>query len=766
MQKLSDGYISLSDLLLGIKKQEFGIGRPHFQRGLVWDMELKANLIESLLLDIPIGSFMLWETQNDEYGTDMCGNKKFDYLIIDGQQRLNTLWKFYKEVNTDFTNFEKEKEKYYWYINLNILSQEGTNFIQKRSKGNKVKDVDALLPLNCLSSEPLACKELYKDKLESFYAIIKNDQSLSIINNAEIFSRKINLRIINDESLQRVINIYIKINSSGKAVKNEEKAYAKFIRLNKFSEYFNLSELFSAVHPNNERKDGPTELTRMREHNFGFDVFLKVLLQYFYYYCHFNLQKDKGINYDRVEDILDGYNLLSRMDDKTETDFEFIYKETKKIILFLVDHKNGIIRNELKYDDLKYFADNGFKLIQPVIQLMILYPDSINDNTRTLYAKLILKSLLKNLPYTTSNPKDKNNVVGLISELNRTKNSFDKSVTLMEKYISLSHEQLEKKLSDTNKVTDHYIDLLYGLERFKDARDLSVYNFEDDKKKKEFIEFYNHEYLLNLDNEANKVQMPKLNYAINPSKQHIIPATFLTPKRSLSGSWHNIANITFISDAMNGLKGLKEQFMNLQIETQDNLNGHLINNDFINAYDTIKNYIKSLRSDEKFDFGNSEMDELFENYLKVRRQYILKEFLEWVRNFENTSPENYKCNNRSWLFKDLLASKIISIGYNIHENSNDSFYFTISDYKIEIIQTKIAPNDLIIKCHGTNSQIQTLYSKLKEYLGEKSIIKIPQTRPRSRRGSFTTWPSNSKITLLDYEKLIMWVISYCSSKAD
>ena len=63
---------------------------PHFQRGLVWDTAATALLLESLFLDTPCGSLILWTPSRvREYGVPL-GDRPH-YLIVDGQQRILSL---------------------------------------------------------------------------------------------------------------------------------------------------------------------------------------------------------------------------------------------------------------------------------------------------------------------------------------------------------------------------------------------------------------------------------------------------------------------------------------------------------------------------------------------------------------------------------------------------------------------------------------------------------------------------------------------------
>lgn len=57
---------------------------PDFQRGFVWDYKRKAQLIESLMLRIPVPAFYLAETSDGRY------------QVVDGLQRLTTITQFMK----------------------------------------------------------------------------------------------------------------------------------------------------------------------------------------------------------------------------------------------------------------------------------------------------------------------------------------------------------------------------------------------------------------------------------------------------------------------------------------------------------------------------------------------------------------------------------------------------------------------------------------------------------------------------------------------
>ena len=68
-------------LVRKLQKKEFII--PNYQRNYVWNKAEASRLIESLLMDLPIPTIFLAKT-NDE-----------KFLVIDGQQRLKTLERFF-----------------------------------------------------------------------------------------------------------------------------------------------------------------------------------------------------------------------------------------------------------------------------------------------------------------------------------------------------------------------------------------------------------------------------------------------------------------------------------------------------------------------------------------------------------------------------------------------------------------------------------------------------------------------------------------------
>lgn len=114
---------STSDLFRMIKENEIHL-QPSFQRKFVWNEKIMSKFIESLLLAIPIPTIFLAENNDNSYD------------VIDGQQRLTTIFSYMKSgISAD------EKENLSSYLKeLDVL---------------KLKQLEALNKLNGLTFEQL-----------------------------------------------------------------------------------------------------------------------------------------------------------------------------------------------------------------------------------------------------------------------------------------------------------------------------------------------------------------------------------------------------------------------------------------------------------------------------------------------------------------------------------------------------------------------------------------------------------------------------------
>jgi hypothetical protein len=87
-----------TDLISEIQKGQIKI--PKFQRNFVWSLDKTAKLLDSILKGYPIGTFILWETNERLNDIKNIGNLELPAIpdgvkvqyILDGQQRITSLY--------------------------------------------------------------------------------------------------------------------------------------------------------------------------------------------------------------------------------------------------------------------------------------------------------------------------------------------------------------------------------------------------------------------------------------------------------------------------------------------------------------------------------------------------------------------------------------------------------------------------------------------------------------------------------------------------
>lgn len=96
---------------------------PDFQRGWVWDDDHVRSLLSSVSLSYPIGAVMMLETGNPEFGfkprlvegVELTSPPKPQRLILDGQQRLTSLFQAIAGKKAVETMDSRGKKIHRWY---------------------------------------------------------------------------------------------------------------------------------------------------------------------------------------------------------------------------------------------------------------------------------------------------------------------------------------------------------------------------------------------------------------------------------------------------------------------------------------------------------------------------------------------------------------------------------------------------------------------------------------------------------------------------
>ena len=117
----------LEDLLRMV--EEGSAQLPEFQRSWVWDNSKICKLIESISSGFPMGAAMFLEAGGDSIrfkcrtftGVNLASNVSPDWLVLDGQQRLTTLFQVFKSRKPVETRLETDKDKIvyrYYYLDI------------------------------------------------------------------------------------------------------------------------------------------------------------------------------------------------------------------------------------------------------------------------------------------------------------------------------------------------------------------------------------------------------------------------------------------------------------------------------------------------------------------------------------------------------------------------------------------------------------------------------------------------------------------------
>lgn len=112
---------SLQDILKAIKSGKYQL--PEFQRGWVWDDIHIISLIASISLSYPIGAVMMLENGNTEVrfkprpieGVDLSSDIKPERFILDGQQRLTSLFQTMSMSTAVKTRDIRKRDIHRWY---------------------------------------------------------------------------------------------------------------------------------------------------------------------------------------------------------------------------------------------------------------------------------------------------------------------------------------------------------------------------------------------------------------------------------------------------------------------------------------------------------------------------------------------------------------------------------------------------------------------------------------------------------------------------
>lgn len=199
---------------------------PEFQRGFVWKPTQVRDLAESLWLDYPIGSLLVWNSAGQTEARIALDAQRPTQWLVDGQQRTTALcvlfgrkpywWSSAEEWNRTLKRYDIRfdvnaiEPPYFWVANAII----------RRTKGSRYVPLSDLLVLDTQKADD-------QKRLTDIAREIKAQDLCKGLDAMEVFTRLDRVRKIRekevvtvtvDHELEDVVEIFSRLNSRGTRV--------------------------------------------------------------------------------------------------------------------------------------------------------------------------------------------------------------------------------------------------------------------------------------------------------------------------------------------------------------------------------------------------------------------------------------------------------------------------------------------------------------------------------------------------------------------
>ena len=285
---------------------------PSIQRKYVWKEKDIICLFDSLMLGYPIGSFLVWQSNNKtilsnkyymclhhidfnkaftEHEVEAAGRKNNRMLLLDGQQRLTSLC---VGLNGSITKNNHTSESYL-YFNHTVNPKLNTTTFNKSSYEFKFLTTDENKKYNWFKVndiiDPKSIKTINKNKtytptevnnLKRLYDIIHKNKNLFVY------------ELPKDSSAYDVLSVFSRLNKQGQSLST-------------------VNLIFSVIcaHWGNARDEIDNLLTNINGCNFKFfeDYIIKVALACIDLPISLNLEK---FTKDDVDKIVNNWDLIKR----------------------------------------------------------------------------------------------------------------------------------------------------------------------------------------------------------------------------------------------------------------------------------------------------------------------------------------------------------------------------------------------------------------------------------------------------------------------
>jgi hypothetical protein len=191
--------LTFSSLMSDIEKGNIKI--PQFQRDFVWSKDKSAKLLDSIVKGYPIGTFILWKTREELRalrnlgGLELPRTPKGDFIqyVIDGQQRLTTIFASLKGLKIQREYHEEDYSEFYVDLDAGEDEQIVLTGLDDTDNHQVIKLYDLLYgKLRTLTSYPEKLQDRiqeYKDRLNAyqFSVVLMKETPIDVA--TEVFTR-------------------------------------------------------------------------------------------------------------------------------------------------------------------------------------------------------------------------------------------------------------------------------------------------------------------------------------------------------------------------------------------------------------------------------------------------------------------------------------------------------------------------------------------------------------------------------------------------
>jgi len=199
-----------ADLISEIQKGQIKV--PKFQRNFVWSLDKTAKLLDSILKGYPIGTFILWETNERLNDIKNIGNlelppvsddEKVQY-VLDGQQRITSLFAAYLGAKIQKEGEKKITDYFEIYVDLD---------------GDVENNDDQIVVSEEPETKNITLHKLLNSKYSELREKYSNEEIDKIQEYKETFTTyDFSTVVLRKEDIDSAIEVFTRINTGGQTL--------------------------------------------------------------------------------------------------------------------------------------------------------------------------------------------------------------------------------------------------------------------------------------------------------------------------------------------------------------------------------------------------------------------------------------------------------------------------------------------------------------------------------------------------------------------